>query len=259
MVKSGDLKTFNMVDILQVISAESKDCILSIESNGKVYGIYFYKGNPVYVRNVKRSFLLYLDMDFDIVLKREKVSRDDIFVNLATYLPVVLNLKEGKFSITSGFIKYPEDLNIYVESTKLIILLSRNLTQEEVNRKITDLSLIYEKVPDYEKKINNSYLSDMEKEILSMVNGKNKVSDIVVKIHFDKIFKSDKVLSLSHDKEYIEKLYKETELDVKKALYGFIAAGLIRKYKPDRKSDNIINRIISYLETKSLKDTLKEM
>ena len=259
MISSGNLKTFNIVDILQVISAEEKDCILAIESKDGVYGIYFYKGNPVYVRKVKRNFLLYLDLDFDTVLKRDKVSKEDLFKNLATYLPVLFLLKEGKFSITSGFIKYPEDLPTYIESKKLIIHLSRNLTEEEVNRKITDMSMVYEKTPNINQDLITKYMNEREKEIYSMVDGVNKVSDIVVKLHFDKILKSERPLSLPEDKDKLEQLYKETELEVKRALYGFIAAGIIRKKKPIKKPENILDRILSYLETKSLKDTLKEV
>ncbi|MGC9007246.1 MAG: DUF4388 domain-containing protein, partial [Sulfurihydrogenibium sp.] len=95
--------------------------------------------------------------------------------------------------------------------------------------------------------------------IYSMVDGVNKVSDIVVKLHFDKILKSERPLSLPEDKDKLEQLYKETELEVKRALYGFIAAGIIRKKKPIKKPENILDRILSYLETKSLKDTLKEV
>lgn len=259
MISSGNLKTFNIVDILQVISAEEKNCILTLETKEGTFGIYFYKGNPVYIRNVKRNFLLYLDIDFDTVLKRDKISRDEIFKNLAMYLPIVLTLKEGRFSITSGFIKYPEDLPVYIESSKLIIHLSRNLTEEEVNRKITDIHMIYEKNPDWEEKVKKTYLNDVEKEILSFVDGVNKVSDIIVKTHFEKILKSNKALSLNRDKEEIEKLYKETELEVKRALYGFIAAGIIRKQKGIKKKENILDRILLFIETKSLKENIKEM
>ncbi|WP_297887484.1 DUF4388 domain-containing protein [Sulfurihydrogenibium sp.] len=259
MISGGDLKTFNMVDILQVISAEEKNCILTLETAKGTYGVYFFKGNPVYIRNVKRNFLLYLDIDFDTVLKRDRISREDLFKNLATYLPLILLLKEGRFSITSGFIKYPEDLPVYIESVKLIIHLSRSLTEEEVNRKITDLSIVYEKVPDWESKVSMNYLNEKEKDILNLINGVNKVSDIVIKFHFEKILQSEKNFSLPENQEELERLYKETELEVKRALYGFIAAGIVRKQKLLKKPENIVDRVLSYLERKSIKETLREI
>lgn len=260
MISSGDLKTFNLVDILQVINYEEKDCILTIENKDiGTYGIYFYRGNPVYVRKVKRNFLLYLDLDFNTVLKRDKLSKEDLFKNISTLLPLVLGVKEGRFSITSGFIKYTEDIPVYIESIKLIILLSRNLTLEEVNRKITDLHLIYEKTPDYEDKLKRLNLNDKEKDILNLINGSNKVSDIIVKLHFERVLESEKLNSITQNKEFVEKLYQETELDVKRALYGFLAVGLIRKQKPFKKPENILDRILAYLEKKNIKESLKEI
>ncbi|MFN3787823.1 MAG: hypothetical protein ACK4SW_05395, partial [Sulfurihydrogenibium azorense] len=157
------------------------------------------------------------------------------------------------------FIKYTEDIPTYIESIKLIILLSRNLTLEEVNRKITDLHLIYEKTPDFEEKLKSVNLNDKEKEILNLINGVNKVSDIIVKLHFERVLESEKLNSAAQNKEFIEKLYQETELDVKRALYGFLAAGLVRKHKPAKKPENVLDRILLYLEKKSVKDSLKEI
>lgn len=260
MVSSGDLKTFNLVDILQVISHEEKNCILVIENKESgTYGIYFYKGNPVYIRKVKRSFLLYLDLDFNTVLKRDKVAKEDLFKNLSTYLPLVLGIKEGKFSITSGFINYTEDTPTYIEPIKLIIFLSRNLTMEEVNRKITDMSLIYEKTTNYEEKLKKLTLNDKEKKILDLVNGVNKVSDIIVKFRIERLLENERICPINQDKEFLERLYQETELDVKRALYGFLAAGLIRKQKPFKKPENILDRILIYLEKKSIKETFKDI
>jgi hypothetical protein len=172
---------------------------------------------------------------------------------------VLFLLKKGKFSITSGFIKYPENLPTYIESKKLIIHLSRNLTEEEVNRKITDISMVYIWSFFVNQDLITKYMNEREKEIYSMVDGVNKVSDIVVKLHFDKILKNERPFSLPEDEYESEQIYKETELEVKRTLYGFMAAGIIRKKKPVKKPENILDRILSYLETKSIKDTLTEV
>jgi hypothetical protein len=127
MIDSGDLKTFSLIDIFQIIKEEEKNCILVIN----VYGIYFKDGDSVYVRKVKRSFFLYMDLDFESVLRRDKISKQDIFKNFATLLPIILKFKEGRFSITSGFIKYSEDVKPLINTEKLIILLSRNIKKSE--------------------------------------------------------------------------------------------------------------------------------
>lgn len=256
MISVGNLKTFGLIDIFQVIRENRKDCILTVENNGSVYAIYFYKGNPIYVRKVKRSFFIYMDIDFESALKRDKISKYDLFNVLATRLPMILKLKEGKFSITSGFIKYPSDIQTVVEIERLIILLSRNLMPKEVDRKITDLDIIFEKTEESEN-IDKFGLNNREKEILNLIDGKNKVSGIITKIHFDMILGEYNTTDLS-DENILQKLYSESELHVKRALYGFLASGLIRKQKTLKKSENIFEKMLSYLETKPLIDTIKE-
>jgi hypothetical protein len=258
MINSGDLKTFNLIDIFQIIKEGEKNCILAIENDNNVYGIYFKDGDPVYVRKVKRSFFLYMDLDFESVLKRDKISKQDIFKNFATLLPIILKFKEGRFSITSGFIKYSEDIRPLVNTEKLIILLSRNLTLEEVNRKITDPELIFEKTEKAQELSELADLSSQEREILALIDGKNKVSDIIAKIHFSRILKDENILNIN-DEEYIKKLYEDSELLVKRALYGFLASGIIRKTRNIKKSESIIERILSYLESKPIKESLKEI
>jgi len=131
MINSGDLKTFSFTDIYQIIKEGEKNCILVIENNNNVYGIYFKDGDPVYVRKVKRSFFLYMDLDFESVLRRDKISKQDIFKNFATLLPISLKFKEGKFPIISGFIKYSEDIKPLINTEELIILLSRSIKKPE--------------------------------------------------------------------------------------------------------------------------------
>ncbi len=256
MISAGNLNTFGLIDIFQVIKENNKDCILAIENNGIVYAVYFYQGNPIYIRKVKRSFFLYMDIDFESVLKKDKISKSDLFKILATHLPKILKIKEGKFSITSGFMKYPSDIHPIVEIERLIILLSRNLTSKEVDRKITDLEIIFEKTEKV-KDLDKFGLNEKEMEILYLVNGNNKVRDIITKVHFNRLLKENNIIDLS-DEDMMDRLYNESELDVKRALYGFLASGLIRKQKTTKKPEGILEKILSYLETKPLIDSIKE-
>lgn len=169
MINGGDLKTFNLIDIFQIIKEGRKSCILTIENNKNLYGIYFKDGDPVYVRKVKRSFFLYMGLDFESAIKRDKISKEDIFKNFATLLPIILKFKEGRFSIISGFIKYSQDVKPLINTEKLIMILSRNLTLEEVNRKITHHHLIFEKTEKAQELSELASLSDQ------INNGKNYI------------------------------------------------------------------------------------
>ncbi|MFN4196486.1 MAG: DUF4388 domain-containing protein [Caldimicrobium sp.] len=105
--------------------------------------VYFKEGDIVFIREVKKVFYVYLDVDFEAVLKKEGISKEKMYNVLVAKLPNLLNLKEGKFSFTSGFIKYPPDVKSKIPIEKLIMYLARQLTEEEVERKISDyLSII---------------------------------------------------------------------------------------------------------------------
>lgn len=229
MAIAGDLKIFNFVDIFQVLKKDRKDGILVIESSPKNYAVYFKDGDIVYIREVAKVFYIYLDVDFEGVLKKDGVSKGEIYNILVARLPNFLMLKEGKFSFTPGFIKYPPDINPNIPLEKLIMYLSRQLTEEEVERKISDLNLVFEKTENYETIARKAFLTDYDKKILTLIDGKNKVSDII---------------SLS----------KIDSLIVKRSLYGFLACGIIqREKKKERKigfdlTRNLLNKIIAKIK-----------
>ncbi|MGB9766670.1 MAG: DUF4388 domain-containing protein [Sulfurihydrogenibium sp.] len=229
MAIAGDLRVFNFVDIFQVLKKDNKDGILVIERDDTNYAVYFKEGDIVYIREVKKVFYVYLDVDFEAVLQKEGVSKDELYNVLVARLPNLLSLKEGKFSFTSGFIKYPPDIKPMIPIEKLIMYLSRQLTEEEVERKISDLDLVFEKAENWEEKAKKAYLLDYEKKILHLMNGKNKVSDIINQTKLDPLI-------------------------VKRTLYGFLACGIIqREKKKERKigfdlTKNLLSKIISKIK-----------
>ncbi|MGC9080806.1 DUF4388 domain-containing protein [Sulfurihydrogenibium sp.] len=229
MAIAGDLRVFNFVDIFQVLKKDNKDGILVIERDDTNYAVYFKEGDIVYIREVKKVFYVYLDVDFEAVLQKEGVSKDEIYNVLVARLPNLLSLKEGKFSFTPGFIKYPPDIKPMIPIEKLIMYLSRQLTEEEVERKISDLDLVFEKAENWEEKAKKAYLLDYEKKILHLMNGKNKVSDIINQTKLDPLI-------------------------VKRTLYGFLACGIIqREKKKERKigfdlTKNLLSKIISKIK-----------
>lgn len=229
MAIAGDLRVLNFVDIFQVLKKDKKDGILVIESPSKNYAVYFKDGDILYIREVSKVFHVYLDVDFEVVLKKDNVSRSEIYNVLVGRLPNLLALKEGKFLFTPGFIKYPPDLEPQIPLEKLIMYLSRQLTEDEVERKISDMNLVFEKSPGFEEIAKKAYLTDYDKKILSVIDGKNKVSDII-------------------------NLTKINELLVKRTLYGFLACGIIRREKKkERKigfdlTRNLLNKIMAKIK-----------
>jgi hypothetical protein len=229
MAIAGDLRVFNFVDIFQVLKKDNKDGILVIERDDTNYAVYFKEGDIVYIREVKKVFYVYLDVNFEAVLHKEGVSKDEIYNVLVARLPNLLSLKEGKFSFTPGFIRYPPDIKHMIPIEKLIMYLSRQLTEEEVERKISDLDLVFEKAENWEEKAKKAYLLDYEKKILHLMNGKNKVSDIINQTKLDPLI-------------------------VKRTLYGFLACGIIqREKKKERKigfdlTKNLLSKIISKIK-----------
>lgn len=75
MAIAGDLKIFNFVDIFQVLRKDKKDGILVIEAPSKNYAVYFKDGDILYIREVAKVFYVYLDVDFEGVLKKDGVSK----------------------------------------------------------------------------------------------------------------------------------------------------------------------------------------
>ncbi len=210
MALTGQLEVFNFVDIFQIIRKDKKDGILVVESDDKKFAVYFKDGNIVYIREVKKVFYIYLDIEFEAVLKKEGVKKEDLYRLLVGKLPVLLAVKKGKFSFTPGFIKYSDDIDVYVPLEKIIMFLSRQLTPQEVERKISDEKLVYEKAENWEELAEKAYLTEKEKQILEAIDGKKTVEDIKNELGID-------------------------DLTLKRALYGFLAVGLIKRAKKKKK------------------------
>ncbi|RUM51101.1 MAG: hypothetical protein DSY47_00150 [Hydrogenothermus sp.] len=210
MALTGQLEIFNFVDIFQIIRKDKKDGILVVENDEKKFAVYFKEGNIVYIREVKKVFYIYLDIEFEAVLKKEGVKKEELYRLLVGKLPVLLAVKKGKFSFTPGFIKYSEDIDVYVPLEKIIMFLSRQLTQEEVERKISDEKLVYEKAENWEETAEKAFLTEKEKKILDAIDGKKTVEQI-------------------KDETGIDDIY------LRRALYGFLAVGLIKRAKKKKK------------------------
>ncbi len=209
MALTGDLNTFNFADILQVLAKDKKSGVLLVEWKDLIVAYYVREGEVVFARPVDKVFRVYTDRNFEQLISKLRIKMDDIHKTIDRFFIPRLGQKEGIFSFTPGFIKYDAEIPVYYPVEELIMRASRLLSPEEVERKISDELLIFEKSPDAEAKASRAHLTEEEKKVLSLVNGTRTVAEI----------------------------RKEAELDrltVDRALYGFLASGVIRRKRKER-------------------------
>ena len=210
MALVGDLKTFNFVDILQVLSKDRKSGILLVEWNDLTVAYYVKDGELIFARPVDRVFRVYTERDFDALIERLRVPKESLHKTIERFFINKLNTKEGVFSFIPGFIRYSSSYPVVYPVEKLIMIASRVLTPEETERKISDDALVFEPAPESNGKLQRAELNEVEKKVYSLVDGERTVFDI----------RKDSGLD---------------NLTVDRALYGFLALGAIRRKKKEKK------------------------
>ncbi len=208
MALTGDLTTFNFADILQVLAKDKKSGVLLVEWKDMIVAYYVKDGEIVFARPVDKVSRVYADRNFDQLINKLRIRKEDMPKTIERFLISRINQKEGIFSFTPGFIKYDSDVPVYPVE-ELIMLASRKLSEEEVERKISDELLVFEKSPDAENRLSRVNLTEEEKKVLSLVNGNRTVADIRKESGLDK-------------------------LTVDRALYGLLAAGIIRRKRREK-------------------------
>ncbi len=211
----GDLNSFSFADILQVLHADKKSGVLIVEWDDMTVAYYIKEGEVVLARPVDKVFRVYADRDFAVLLTKLRLQDRALAETIKKFFLSRLDNKQGRFSFTQGFIKYPSDVPVFFPSEELIMEAARRLSLEETERKISDELLIFEKTPDYEDKILKAKLTDEERKVLNFVDGRNTVKDILEKSGLDK-------------------------LTVYRTLYGLLSIGAIkRKKKPMKRKPTI--------------------
>lgn len=211
MALTGDLKTFNFVDIFQIIFKDRKSGILLVEWADITVAYYVKDGQIIFARPVDRVFRVYAERDFDLLIEKLRIPKENLSKTIERFLINRLNIKEGVFSFTPGFVKYASDN--YGEPfpiEKIIMIASRSLLPEEVERKISDEMLIFELAENAQEIISKAELTPEEQKVLSLVNGERTVSDI----------RRDSGLD---------------SLTVDRALYSLLALGVIKRKKKEKK------------------------
>ncbi len=209
MALTGDLTTFNFADILQVLAKDRKNGVLLVEWKDMIVAYYIKEGELVFARPVDKVFRVYTDRNFEQLLAKLRIKKEDIHKTIDRFFLPRLGQKEGIFSFTPGFIKFDSDVPVFYPVEDLIMRASRLLTPEEVDRKISDELLVFEKMPDADVKVSKIKLTEEEKKVLSLVDGSKTVADIRKEADMDR-------------------------LTVDRSLYGFLAAGIIRRKRKER-------------------------
>lgn len=202
----GDLSTFSFADILQVLRNDKKSGVLIVEWDDMTVAYYIKDGEIVLARPVDKVFRVYADRDFAVLLTKLRLRDKALAETIKKFFLSRLDDRNGRFSFTQGFIKYPPNVPVFFPSEQLIMEAARHLTLEETERKISDELLIFEKAPDYEEKVAKAKLTEEEKKVLDLIDGRNTVKDILEKSGLDK-------------------------LTVYRTLYGLLAIGAIRRKK----------------------------
>jgi len=210
MALTGDLRSFNFVDIFQVIGRDRKSGILFVEWKDLTCAYYVKEGEIIFARPIDKVYRVYADKDFDLLLSKLRMSMESLPKTIERFLISRLDMKEGIFSFTPGFIKYGGEYPVVYPIEELIVLASRNLTPEEVERKISDELLLFERVPGKEEVLQKAKLNQIERHILSLVNGERTVLQI-------------------------RQMVNQDSLLVDRALYAFLSLELIRRKKKEVK------------------------
>lgn len=210
MALTGDLKTFNFVDILQIIAKDRKSGILLVEWQDITVAYYVKDGEIIFARPVDRVFRVYAERDFDLLIEKLRISKENLFRTVQRFLIERLDMKEGVFSFTPGFVRYNTNYSVVYPVENIIMMASRTLTPEEVERKISDELILFEPVEGSEERLKRVELTPEEQKVFSLVNGDRTVYDI----------RKDSGLE---------------NLTVDRALYGFLALGVIKRKKREKK------------------------
>ena len=224
MVLSGELEIFNLVDILQILNKDSKSGVLVIDAGDKKYALYFKGGDLVLIRDVDKVFYVYLETNFDAILNKCGVDVSSLSDYTTQKLPELKDLKVGKFSFTPDFVKFPKNTIKTIPAEKVILYLSRYLTPEEAERKISDEKLIFQKNKNWEERAEKAELDEEEQRVLKSVDGKKKVEDIKSSLNID-------------------------DLKLKQSLYGLLAADIIKRAKRKKKLGfNITKKLLNKIK-----------
>lgn len=208
MPLEGDLKSFNLPSILQLISQERLTGVLKIKRKnevvdigfheGLITGAFFERGDAVErLENylVKSGYLkqnlfemireIYQETKrpiMNIILEDKYLSIEEvekvIRFKIQEVIDEVFNWQEGEFKFEQSSVIYPKSiLKVRLKTESVVLEAARRYDEwPKISKAITSSDLVYKKIDRPELKLK---LAEDEERIVSLIDGHRNIVDIV--------------------------------------------------------------------------------
>jgi hypothetical protein len=208
MPLEGDLKSFNLPSILQLISQERLTGVLKIKRKsevvdigfheGLITGAFFERGDAVErLENylVKSGYLkqnlfemireIYQETKrpiMNIILEDKYLSIEEvekvIRFKIQEVIDEVFNWQEGEFKFEQSSVIYPKSiLKVRLKTESVVLEAARRYDEwPKISKVITSSDLVYKKIDRPELKLK---LAEDEERIVSLIDGHRNIVDIV--------------------------------------------------------------------------------
>ncbi len=209
MALEGSIKEFGLADILQLIYYQKKTGVLLVESPLDRVKVYFNEGNVVTIKSAKRSednrigrILvkkgLMTEEDLNSALEEQKttgarfgavlvnrglVTKDQLLeiINrqIIDQIVHVFSWKEGTYEFIPQGVPVDKELGISLDTQHILMEGLRIVDEWSVIEGMLTLDTIFRKTEEGELEADSPEREDLEREVLSLVDGENDVSTIV--------------------------------------------------------------------------------
>jgi hypothetical protein len=232
MSLEGNLTDFTLPDLFQLLGLGKRTGCLEIHKNDKSGKIFFDEGMIVYAR------------------------ANGIRNENAVY--EMFSWQNGEFEFLIN--EQPPQKPINLDWQNIILEAARRVDEiTEIKKSIPDYDAILKLVDEENSNIDNINLSNNDLKLLSLVNGKRTVNEVIKKSGMDKIEASKKLVSYKKanlididmsDQERIEqtkKKIKKSNVKGAKKLFGFLFGKRKKKYAIPHNAVGLITEMINML------------
>lgn len=209
MALEGSIKEFGLADILQLIYYQKKTGVLHVESPIDRVKVYFNEGNVVTIKSAKRSednrigrILikkgLITEEDLNAALEEQKntgarfgavlvsrglVTKDQLIeiINrqIIDQIVHIFSWKEGTYEFIPQGVPVDKEIGISLDTQHILMEGLRIVDEWSLIEGMLTLDTIFRKTEEGELEEDSPEREDLEREVLSLVDGENDVSTIV--------------------------------------------------------------------------------
>ncbi len=232
MSLEGNLTDFTLPDLFQLLGLGKRTGCLKIERKNKTGNIYFDEGMIVYART------------------------DGIRNENAVY--EMFSWQEGEFEFLIN--EKPPQKPVNLDWQNIILEAARRVDEiTEIKKSIPDYDAILQLVDEENSNIDKINLGNEDLKLLSLINGKRTVNEVIKKSGMDKIEASKKLVS--YNKANLididmsdEERVKQTKEKIKKSgikgpkkLFGFLFGKRKKKYAVPHNAVGLLTEMINML------------